>query len=189
MIADAFALKFLYAHRFVYIVYPFDWRDEEYTHNSRASQRWEQCLNILKENMRPALEVFQSQSKEKNQKQVEEFAREAVSAVIEKVKSTGDEYLSKDVRDKAVEKLRSMDLRANFFGRNFTVENLEEFFDELELKGDEDLLESSLKIQNFHRKIRNDYRDLFVMGSKSWTDSASQSDLISYNTLDDIFGE
>lgn len=49
--------------------------------------------------------------------------------------------------------------------------------------------QTALEIQRFHRRINNDYKYLFTKGSKSSLDSASQSDGISYNTLDDTFSK
>lgn len=185
IIADTFVLKFLYAHRFLFIVYPFDWRDEEYTHNSRSLQRWEQCLNFVKENMRPALELLQSQSHEADNPAVERFAREVVNDFSEQVKKLDDDVLSADDKEKLLQKISKIDYVAGLFHRNFTVDHLEEFYYELELNGSENVVESALKIKKFQKKLRNDYRFSFVTDSKSFLDSKSQGELISYDTWSD----
>lgn len=185
IIADTFVLKFLYAHRFLFIVYPFDWRDEEYTHNARSLQRWEQCLNYIKDKMRPALELLQSKSHEADNLNVERFAREVVNDFVEQIKKFGENVLSADDKEKLLQKISKIDYVAGLFHRNFTVDHLDEYYDELELNGGENVVESALKIEKFHKKISNDFRFSFVTDSKSFLDSKSQSDLISYDTLSD----
>lgn len=185
IIADTFVMKFLYAHRFLYIVYPFDWRDEEYTSNSRSLQRWEQCLNFIKDNMRPALELLQSQSHEADNLAAEKFARDVVKDFVEQIKKFGDDVLSADDKEKLLEKIAKIDCIAGLFHRNFTVDHLDEYYNELELNGDENVVESALKIEKFYKKLRNDYRFSFVTDSKSFLDSKSQSELISYDSWSD----
>lgn len=185
IIADAFALRFMYFHRFLFIVYPFDWKDEDYTHNSRAKQRWQQCLNFVNENMRPAVELLLSQFSEIDVQQVERFTRDAVNDFVERIKTVNESVLSEDVKQKVVEKLNKIDILPGPFSHNFTEHHLEEFYDEMKLKGNENLVKSTIQIQRFHKKIDNDYKDLFTKNSKSSLDSSAKSDFLSYNTIND----
>lgn len=179
----------MYFHRFLSIVYPFDWRDANYTNNLRAKQRWEQCLANVEKNMRPALELMQSLSGERDSKKVDEFVREAVRDFVETIKSVNETVLSTEAREKTVEKLNKINVVTEIFNRNLTTSTLDDYYEDLKLKGDENLVESALEIESFYMKIKHDYRDLFEEGSRSQMDSASQSDVISYNTLTDVFSK
>lgn len=185
ILADVFALKFLYAHRFLFILHPFDLKDKEYTSNSEALQRWEQCLNYVKENMKPALEVLLSKESERDTEKIDKFVKDAVQDFIAKVKSVNETILSKEVKEKTVEKLSKIKVLTKLFTKDLNEKNLDEYYDELDLKGDETFVQSALKMQKFSRKIRNDYKDHFTAGSKSWLESAAQANLVTYNALSD----
>lgn len=157
----------------------------EYTGNSKALDRWEQCLNYIKENMRPALEVLLSKDTTRDTDRLESFAKNAVHEFIERVKKVNESVLSKEVKKNTVEKLNKITILSKIFAKNFSEQNLKDYYEELNLKGDESLVKSALEIKRFHWKIQNDYKDLFSEGSQSWIDSSSQSDLVSYNTLSD----
>lgn len=189
VIADAFAIKFMYFHRFLSIVYPFDWKDADYTSNTRAKQRWEQCLVYVEKNMRPALELMQSLSGERDSKKVDEFVREAVHDFVETIKSVNETVLNIEAREKTVEKLNKIKVVTEIFNPNLTISTLDDYYEDLKLNGDENLVKSALEIESFYMKIRHDYRDLFEEGSRSQMDSASQADVISYNTLTDAFSK
>lgn len=185
IVADTFVLKFLYAHRLLFIVYPFDWRDARYSNNQRPLQRWEQCLNFVKDNMRPALELLQSKSHEVDNRVVEKFARDTVADFADAVKSFDEKVMSSEVKEKVLEKMSAIDYVAGLFHRNFTEDNLENFYDELDLTGDENIVESALKIEKFYKRLFNDYKFSFIKDSKSFLDSKSQSELLSYDLLSD----
>ena len=169
----------------MFILYPFDWKDKEYTSNSEALPRWEQCLNYVKENMRPALEVLLSIESYRDAEKLDKFAKDAIQDFIEKVKTENETILSKEVKEKTVEKLIKIKVLSKLFTKDLNDKNLDEYYDELDLKGDETFIQSALKMQKFLKKIRNDYKDHFTEGSKSWLESAAQVDLVTYNTLSD----
>ena len=177
-------LKYLYHHRFLFIVYPFDWRDESYNFNTRAHQRWEQCLSYIDVNIRPGLELLQSKSSERDSSEVTKFTRGVVNDFIQKIKTVNESVLSDEVKSKVVQKLESIDYLPGLFAHNFTEKRLEEFYADLDLKGNEKLVEMALKIEGFHKKLLNDYK-----GSEISLDSSASSDAISYNTITDELGK
>lgn len=170
-------------------MYPFDWRDERYTSNKRAKQRWEQCLGFVKENMRPGLEMLLTTAHDRDSVKIDQFVKGGVDDFTEVIKNIDESILSKEVKEKTLEKLSKIVILTNSFAHNFTTQHLEEYYDELNLEGNENLVESAFEIQRFYRRIKNDYKDLFTKNSKSSLDSAAQSDLLSYNTLNDEFSK
>lgn len=136
--------------------------------------------------MRPGLEMLLSTAQERDPQKVDEFVRGVVNDFIDAIKAVDDEsILSKEVQEKTLEKLSKIELLSHSFAKNFTKEHLEVFYDELNLQGEENLVESALEIRKFSNRIRNDYKDVFTKNSKSSIDSSSRNDLISYNTLSD----
>lgn len=135
--------------------------------------------------MRPALEFMLSKSKEADESQVESFAHEAVNDFIYEVKHLPDAILPQKIKEKVLEKLALIDILPGVFAHNFTDQQLDEYYDELSLTGDESMVATAIKIQEFQRKIKNDFKFLFTKGSKSSLDSSAHSDLLSYNTLTD----
>lgn len=182
-------LKFLYFHRFLFIVYPFDWRDVDYSSNTRAPQRWEQCLKFVKENMRPALEILVSKSKERNAKDVHAFIENTINDFTVMIKNANESVLTKDAVDKTIEKLSKINVLSDTFFRNFTEASVDDYYQELELKGDESLVESALAIEKFQKKVNNMHTNRFGDDSKVYLDSAASSDNINYNTLNDEFSK
>lgn len=182
-------LKFLYFHRFLFIVYPFDWRDVDYSSNTRAPQRWEQCLKFVKENMRPALEILVSKSKERNAKDVHAFIENTINDFTVMIKNANESVLTKDAVDKTIEKLGKINVLSDTFFRNFTEASVDDYYQELELKGDESLVESALAIEKFKKKVNNMHTNRFGDDSKVYLDSAASSDNINYNTLNDEFSK
>lgn len=182
-------LKFLYAHRMLFIVYPFDWRDEDYSSNTKAPQRWEQCLKFVQEKMRPAMEILVSKSKERNPQDVDAFVKNAINDFKFMIKTANESVLPKEAANKTVEKLDKMKVLSDTFASNFTEAHLEDYYQELDLKGDEGLVESALAIEKFIKKVNNMYKNRFDEGSKISLDSSASTDGISYNTLSDEFSK
>lgn len=172
-----------------FIVYPFDWRDEDYTSNTKAPQRWEQCLKFVKEKMRPALEILVSKSKERNPQDVDAFVKTAINDFKFMIKTANESVITKAAADKTLEKLNKIKVLSDTFASNFTEANLEEYYQELKLKGDEGLVESALAIEKFTKKVNNMYKNRFDEGSKISLDSSASSDNINYNTLNDEFSK
>lgn len=131
------------------------------------------------------MEFLLSKRSDRDTESLEKFVKGAVYDFIEKVESFNESVLSNEVKQNVVEKLNQITVLPGLFATNFSEKNLEDYYEELELKGDEDLVQSALEIRKFNKKINNDYKDHFTEGSKSWLDSAAQADLISYNTLSD----
>lgn len=148
-------LKFLYAHRFLFIVYPFDSIEGDNTGNIRAHQRWEQCLNFLEENIKPALEFFFEKSIRRDTTKLKIFAQTAVDDIARRVESLDECVLTSEVKEQVLKRLGNVTIRFTTFPENFTEGELEKFYEELNLKGDENLVQSALEIQKFGRNIGN----------------------------------
>lgn len=135
--------------------------------------------------MRPALEVLLSKAKDRDTEKLHRFANDAVHDFIEKVKSLNESILSKEVKQKVIEKLNRITILSELFARNFSEQNLDDYYEELNLNGDENLVQTALEMQKFYKRIENDYKNHFTEGSKIWLDTAAQRDLILYDILSD----
>ena len=82
---------------------------------------------------------------------VEEFAREAVNDVITEMKT--DKKLDKTILDDVVRKLKKVVILPGGRKEIFDDSKLEEIYEELELKGDEHILETSIKLKKYAEKL------------------------------------
>lgn len=135
------------------------------------------------------MEILVSKSKERNPQDVDAFVKNAINDFKFMIKTANESVLPKEAADKTVEKLDKIKVLSDTFASNFTEAHLEDYYQELELKGDEGLVKSALAIEKFIKKVNNMYKNRFDEGSKVSLDSSASTDGISYNTLSDEFSK
>ena len=89
--------------------------------------------------------------KNDNFKEVEDFAREAVNDMIAELKI--DKKLDKTILDDVVRKLKKVVILPGGREEIFNDSKLEEIYEELELKGNEHILETSIKLKKYAEKL------------------------------------
>lgn len=149
--ADAYALNYMYIHRFLFVVYPFYSKDKV-GFNTRPPQRWEQCLKFVQTNMAPVLEAMLASTQLQSRK-IEKFVREVVQAYLKNILNL---KVGKDLDNSFLNNLRTNNFSVDLFDYKFTDATLDEYYSELNLKGTESLLESARAIEGFHSKIESD---------------------------------
>lgn len=138
-------------HRFLFVVYPFYSKDKV-GFNTRPPQRWEQCLKFVQTNMAPVLESMLA-STQLNTEKIEKFVRDVIHDYLEKIIPLSE---GKDLENNFLDNLKSNNFSVDMFDYKFTDQSLDEYYDELQLKGSEGLLESARAIEGFHSKIESD---------------------------------
>ena len=147
ILADAFALKFMYAHRPLFILYAHDKLDEGVFLTIKAIQRWEQCVAVIDHNMDTATEFLLSIFFPRDFEKIQKFADGVVQDFIKKVETMEECVLSSEVKKNVVEKLNnSVVFRADSL-------DLEDFYGDLNLNGTENLVRSLLETRKFRRRI------------------------------------
>jgi len=99
--------------------------------------------------MGPGLEFLISKSVDRDNEKLEDFAQSAIDEYIEGVKNVNESILNRGDKEELVEKMKKIQIYTGVFARNFTENYFEEFYDELNLKGNESLLKSALEIKAF----------------------------------------
>jgi hypothetical protein len=103
--------------------------------------------------MRPAFEFLYSRKyfDTKISETAKSFAREAVEFAIKKIKEgkNGNET----AKELMIERLKETEIIAGIHEDLLKVEKVEDFYDELELKGDESYTKTYLKILKHNKKL------------------------------------
>jgi hypothetical protein len=172
-IADAFSVFFIYYNRLSIITRFHNELEVEKFGYKHAWQRWYRCVRTtIAENMLPALLLMYEQRQPEWDRTLGDFDRDMLD---ERVDIAGsyvrfyqeaiDEFkrrLKEDDIDLPVEvladvlfQLKKMKVVASLKSL-FSIEQLDEFYSELNLKGDENFLPSVWEIERNRRKIRKE---------------------------------
>lgn len=130
--------------------------------------------------MKVAWPILLSQSVHGYNKKLEEFIRGAIEDFIQNVNNMKECVLRREIKDKIVEHLNNTDVYSLFTIIKHPGQFLEEFHKELNLKGDESLIQSTLEIQKFKTRFDND----FYIRSESDSDNVTRllvEDTLQYN--------
>jgi hypothetical protein len=154
LLAEFFANYFLYQNRFLFVLYNHDaWEQSQYG-IKRSHQRWEQCSGgVFDYQMKPAYEFLNSRKyfDAKISEAAKSFAREAVEFAIKKIKK--GQNRNETAKELIIERLKKTEIIAGIHEDLLKVEKVEEFYDELELKGDESYTKTYLDILKYNKKL------------------------------------
>lgn len=131
--------------------------------------------------MRPALEVLLLKSHDFDNNKLQSFAKSAVDDFIGNIRKMNDCVLSSKVKDEIVKRLNNMTILSAFFAETFNEKHLEKYYEELKLKGDENLVQSAMEIRNFLKRVSND-DEPYSIRSKLSVDIMSKQDIVWYFT-------
>ncbi|KAL7023980.1 hypothetical protein ACKWTF_012861 [Chironomus riparius] len=153
ILMDIFHLGFLYDFEHTYVPYPIYKAHEQKLKSQQNFDRQEQCLHYLETNLSPVLVSLYTKvyMKNENLKDVEDFVREAVNDVIAELKI--DKKLDKTILDDVVRKLKKVVILLGGREEIFDESKLEEIYEELELKGNEHILNTSIKLKKYAEKL------------------------------------
>lgn len=199
MISDTFVLTFLYANRDALILH-FHNKQNLDLGNKHAYQRWIKCIyQYTRNKMYPAHIAMYEQWRstwdrtigdfDRNEvderadipKSAENFVREAVDDF--KVRFMKGNNFKLSVAIDVLNKIKDLKIVVSLPSTVFPIEKLDEFYEDLNLRGDENFLQSIWEINKNFRKIINEPRN-------SWRRQidrmvyAQSNDWMTYNILD-----
>lgn len=136
-----------------YVPYPINKAHEQKLKTQPHFERQEQCLHLLETNFSPVLVSLYAKTYMKNEgfEDIEDFVREAVNDIIAEVKT--DKKLDKTILDDVVRKLKKVVILSGGREEIFDDSKIEEIYEELELKGNEHILETSIKLKKYAEKL------------------------------------
>ena len=145
-------------HKETFIVYPFDMENAIQRGTLQERQRFEQCIDKLRQYGRPALDALYAKKYRKQdiQNAAESFAREVVEDVIEKIKET---KLNSTIIEDLTEHLRNLNYIMGFSENIINDSKINEYYDELDLVGSEDLVTTYLELERHFHKIENEPKE------------------------------
>lgn len=145
-------------HKEAFIVYPFNKEDAIFRGTKQERQRFEQCIDKMRHYGRPALDALYAKKYRKPNIQTAAvtLAKEVVEDVIEKLKETN---LNTTIIEDVTEHLRNLNYIMGFSEDILDDSRLNEFYDELDLEGTEDLVTTYLGMEKHFRKIENEPKD------------------------------
>lgn len=126
--------------------------------SKKSPQRWMQCGFCLHCHLRPVVEFTYSQSQRYRNEDVERsanvFATDAVNFAIEKI-SLGTELVD-NIKHDVIDRLKSVRIILGFPEEISSSRKIEEFYNELKLKGNETYFESCREFHKHHQKLENE---------------------------------
>lgn len=123
------------------------------------------------------MEALLSESGERDNEKLDAFARTAVDDFIEGVKALNE----KPIRNRIATILSNITIVSNLFDKTFIEQHLEEYYSELDLKGDENLVQLESGILRFRIKVYNHKKLESAADSKNSLDDQAQSKVIEYH--------
>ena len=133
-----------------------------------------------------ALEFLLSSIITKDTEKLLQFTKEPVDDFIEHVKNVKECALNKGVKEKVVDLLHDISFFTTNLNGSIKYQELENFYDELDLKGNESLFHSALKMTKFRRRITNDYPTKHRK-SKSTVEKIILTGEVKYDSIENLF--
>lgn len=151
---DVFFIVFLLRYEHTYVPYPLNRLN---SYEKEEIQRFEQCLNFLEANFAPTTLSLFSNDYQVSNNNVEEFVNEAVGDVLRDIEETGNVEIV--VKDDINRKLKKIKIILGMNEEIREISKMRELYQELELNGNEGLLETSMKLIAYNEKLNNEPRN------------------------------
>lgn len=152
-IIDVFFIVFLIRYEHTYNPYS---SKGELVKQKYDTERFEICLNFLQMNLAPGmLSLLSNEYKVKN-KQVESFINEALKEVLSEINEVSN--IESVVKDDIKRKFKKIKIIYGINEEIYDSEKMKELYQEIELNGDEGILETTNKLIIFNEKLNNEPR-------------------------------
>lgn len=163
MIANSFAVSYIYTKLDVFNVYPFTKKNSKLRGTKQEYQRFEVCIDTIEWFMQPALLALSAQKyfDKETRKAATALVKEAVADVTNLIKTTNELDEHEDVRKKLVEELKTMKLSIMYPNEIIDQMKIEEMYEEMQVDGSEPLIEIRVSM------VKN-YFKLLVESDSSW---------------------
>lgn len=138
-------------------VYPFE-RNFIVKAKRKDLQRFESCLQILQTFMAPAMQSLFSRKyfQRDVQKSAENFATEAIEDILYEIQF--NLHMNVAAKLDLLNKMKDMKVIAGFPRFIMRANEIEEFYDGMNVDGSEELLQTYINIITYNRKIHNEPR-------------------------------
>lgn len=183
MIANIASIAFLYEAKPTFIVYPFDSQDASGLRTKKSVQRYERCLLHLRILAPSASNSFLATFfyDKLIQSQAEEFAKEVIKDVIEKIKDKIG--IDADAKKYLIDKLEKIKVVAMFSDEILNEDLIEEIYKDFNINGSESLLEMFGALKIFNKKLltaktSNWKKQVNIVASKSRIEHVAEHDLL-----------
>ncbi|KAG5670733.1 hypothetical protein PVAND_000976 [Polypedilum vanderplanki] len=156
VVGDVLLLGFLYGYQHLYTMYSFGRIDSFKRGTKKDYQRYEQCLDLLGLYYGPGLLAMYISKYHENSTivQAENFIREAINDVIIEFSKATD--LDMPIKTDVINKLNHTFIVLGGLPQINDMKKMEELYSGIELKGDEKILETTIKLISYHNKIDNE---------------------------------
>jgi hypothetical protein len=156
VVANALMLGFLLGFQHMYAFYPSRQIDSYKRGTFKEYQRFEQCIDLLQQSLSPALTHLLASKyyDEREQKSAENLIHDALEFVMKEVRQSPD--IDMRIKCEVFEKIGSLKIVAGFPEELKSNKNMEEMYEELDLNGNENILETSIKIIKHNLKLDNE---------------------------------
>ncbi|KAG5669415.1 hypothetical protein PVAND_017302 [Polypedilum vanderplanki] len=176
IISDTFVITFLYWYRFQIILRFHNEQTFVQEGTKHGWQRWHTCINqkSFKDYMQPALLVMYEQYRSIWDRTLGDFDRdlmdervdivgnakqliqEAVDEFKRRFLTGGAIFMPFKIAVDVLFKLKNLKIFISLPKSIFSISKLEEFYENLNLNGNENFMESYWKIEKHHRRLRNE---------------------------------
>lgn len=170
-LADIFTITYLYHHRYAFILRFYN-RESEFMEARRQSvQRWQRCLEYPNLFMQPAFYALYEKKRPSFDYESGDFDRRTSgsgnivrstkefveNAMLEaKKRFVMKSELPLSVGVDVLMKIKHLKIIVGITNKTLGIDQLEDFYDELKLAGDENFFRSVLEMEKFHRKLINE---------------------------------
>ena len=151
-LANLFAFQFLYQLKALFIVYPFDENKRLEDGTNKSNQRWEQCTFYLFFIFNPALHALYAKTyhNEAVNWSMNNLLKEVIGDFIPVVNKLN---ISNDAKQDVVDKLITARYINGYPEEFLDLQKIDKFYEDLELNGTEEIIESYLKMRKYQFKI------------------------------------
>lgn len=151
---DVFFIVFLLRYEHTFIPYPLNRLN---SYDKKEIQRFEQCLNLLEANFAPTMLSLLSNNYQFSNNYVEEFVHEGVLDVLRDLEETKN--IEVVVKDDIRRKFKKIKIILGVHEEIREIYKMKELHQELDLSGNEGILETSMKLIAYNEKLNNEPRN------------------------------
>lgn len=145
-IANVFSVAFARKYQKAFIVYSFTKQEENYYGTKRSYQRFEQCVQFIETNLRPAFDALLAEKL--FDKSVQAAATEMAKEVANDVKLVGELFL-----DEIYKTIETIKFSVMFSDDVTNVTKVGVSYKELKLNGSESMVEMYIEIDRFNKTL------------------------------------
>lgn len=145
-VANVFSVAFARKYQKAFIVYSFTKQEENFYGTKRSYQRFEQCVQFIESNMRPAFDALLAEKL---------FDKTVQAAATEMAKEAADaaQLIGNSFYDEAYITIEAVKLSVMFTDDDRNLTKVGEAYKDLKLDGSESMVEMYIEIDKFNKTL------------------------------------